>query len=199
MDVSVFLEPKLDMPRLIEILDGLGHEGRVHAVHTWNKHRQAAIFEAAKDNGPLTIDYFVGPHIAPKVEVATEGMNTMPMFTWVRKHFAKTSADATELVGYNNIPPFHMSFSGPGYFMARNDEAAGEVLVDYERIPTDQASLPAGWPKIVPNSGLPLRGVVYGTMVDRMRKVSKHVSIGRASKGGKLMDVWFTIVRKDVD
>ncbi len=28
MDVSVLLEPTIDLPRLTEILDGLGHEGR---------------------------------------------------------------------------------------------------------------------------------------------------------------------------
>jgi hypothetical protein len=45
-------------------------------------------------------------------------------------------------------------------------------------------------------SGL-LGGVVYGGMIDIVRYVSKHVSIGRAKRGGKLADMYFTLCRRD--
>ena len=34
-------------------------------------------------------------------------------------------------------------------------------------------------------------------MIDYLRKVSDHVSIGRAVKGGKAMDNWFLLCRED--
>jgi hypothetical protein len=34
-------------------------------------------------------------------------------------------------------------------------------------------------------------------MVDVMRGISNHVSIGRAWKQGKYMDAWFALVRED--
>src|SRR5690242_7823843 len=48
MDVTVLLEPAIDLPRLAEVLDGLGHEGRVHTVRGWGRKTQAALFEAAR-------------------------------------------------------------------------------------------------------------------------------------------------------
>ena len=41
MDLTVLLEPKIDLPRLAEILDGMGHEGRLHTVRGWGLARQA--------------------------------------------------------------------------------------------------------------------------------------------------------------
>lgn len=34
MDVTILLEPKINLERLTEVLDGLGHEGRVHTIRT---------------------------------------------------------------------------------------------------------------------------------------------------------------------
>ena len=38
---------------------------------------------------------------------------------------------------------------------------------------------------------------VYAGMIDIMRGVSTHVTIGRALKGGKFMDAWFVLCRED--
>ena len=48
MDLTVFLEPKLDLERLAAALDGLGHEGRVHCIRHWGRKRQEEIFEAVE-------------------------------------------------------------------------------------------------------------------------------------------------------
>ena len=46
MDVSVLLEPSIDLKRLAEVLDGLGHEGRVHTTRGWGRKRQAELAES---------------------------------------------------------------------------------------------------------------------------------------------------------
>jgi len=55
---------------------------------------------------------------------------------------------------------------------------------------------PASWPEILPNSARLGRFVWVG-MVDRVRKVSTHVSIGRAWIRGKVTDNYFALCRED--
>ncbi len=192
MDVSVLLEPTIDLPRLTEVLDGLGHEGRVHATRGWGKKRQAELFEAAKGHMPLTLDFLVPASMGPLVEVIHDGKNTLPAFTHFQKRFVRLEGE-TFLGGYN-----HQTLSpltGPGYFVAMLGEAEheGELAIDYTKIPK---SKPASWPDVKTNEG-GLGSLVYGGMVDYLRGLSAHVSIGRAYKG-KAMDAWFALVRKDV-
>ena len=81
---------------------------------------------------------------------------------------------------------------GPGYYVAY-DRGADEVLVDYLRQPPRH---PEGWPEILPNSARLSRFVYNGTQ-DVLRRVSKHVSIGRAMRNQKWMDAWFILIRQD--
>ena len=81
--------------------------------------------------------------------------------------------------------------TGPGYFMAREDAKTGEILVDYNRLPDQK---PLGWPEIRSNE----RGLsrfVYGFMVDRLRRVSEHVTIGSAARKGKDLGSYFILSR----
>ena len=83
--------------------------------------------------------------------------------------------------------------TGPGYFLARPDPDSDEVLVDYGKLPT---SRPDSWPEIRSNE----RGLsrfVYGFMVDRLRRVSEHVTIGSAWRKGKDMGSYFVLSRAD--
>lgn len=193
MDVSVLLEPTIDLPRLAEILDGLGHEGRVHTIRGWDKKRQAALFEAAKGHKPLDLDFLVPSSVGPLVEVIHDGKNTLPLFTHFQKRFVKLEGEDFPVGGYN-----HQALSaltGPGYFVVTKGEGEheGELAIDYTKVPK---SKPASWPEIKPNEG-GLASLVYGGMIDYLRGISTHVSIGRAYKG-KAMDAWFALVRKDV-
>lgn len=194
MDVTVLLEPKIDLPRLAEVLDGLGHEGRVHTTRTWTKKYQSALFEAAKGHMPLDLDFLVPASVGPLVEVIHEGKNTLPAFTHFQKRFCKIEGEEAKVGGYNHqtLQPL----TGPGYFVVMNGdgEHEGELAIDYTRMPK---SKPAGWPAIKPNEG-GLGAVVYGGMIDYLRGISTHVSLGRAYKKGKAMDAWFALVRKDV-
>jgi hypothetical protein len=194
MDVSVLLEPTIDLPRLAEILDGLGHEGRVHTIRTWDKKRQSAIYEAAKGQS-IDFDFLVPSSIGPLVEVIHDLHNTLPLFSNSQKRFCRLpEGEEFPLGGYNHASTNPLT--GPGYFVVRKGDGdhEGELAIDYTKLPK---SKPAGWPEIRSNEG-GIGGLVYGGMIDYMRKVSTHVSIGRATRANKPMDAWFSLVRKDV-
>jgi len=194
MDVSVLLEPAIDLKRLVEVLDGLGHEGRVHTTRGWGRKRQAELFEAAKGHLPIGLDFLVPPSIGPLVEVIHEGKNTLPAFSHFQKRFVKLEGEEAPIGGHN-----HQALSGltgPGYFLVDlgTGDHEGELAIDYTRLPKTR---PASWPDIRDNNG-GFGALVYGGMIDYLRAISTHVSIGRATKQGKAMDAWFTLVRKDV-
>jgi hypothetical protein len=194
MDVTVLLEPSIDLKRLTEVLDGLGHEGRVHTARGWSKKRQAELYECAKGYLPIDLDFLVPPSMGPLVEVIHEGKNTLPAFTHFQKRFVKLEGEEAPIGGYN-----HQTLSpvtGPGYFVVDlgTGEHEGELAIDYTRMPKGK---PASWPEIKTNEG-GLGALVYGGMIDYLRRLSTHVSIGRAYKKGQAMDAWFTLVRKDV-
>ncbi len=193
MDVSVCLEPTIDLDRLAELLDGMGHEGRVHTIRTWNPRRQRDIFEAAKGRMPLDLDFLTPASVGSLVEVIHEGQNTLPVFSHFQKRFTKLEGEAEAIGGYNHQTM--SGFTGPGYFVVRKGagEHEGELEIDYTKLPKHK---PEGWPEIRANEG-GLASLVYGNMIDYLRGVSQHVSIGRAYKGGKAMKAWFALVRKD--
>lgn len=193
MDVTVFLQPKIDLERLTRILDGLGHEGRVHTIRTWAKHQQEAIFEAARGYRPLDLDFLVPASVGPLVEVIHDGHNTLPMFTHFQKRFVKLEGEDFLVGGYNHQSM--QALTGPGYFsVAKGDgEHEGELAIDYTKIPKHK---PEGWPALRTNEG-GLAGIVNGGMVDYLRGLSTHVSIGAAYKNGKHRRQWFALVRRD--
>lgn len=201
MNVDVLVNKKdIDLKRLQEVLDGLGHVGRLAMVRSWGKDVQSRLFEAAKGHKPLTLDDFVPSSVDPLVEVIHHGKNTLPAFTHFQKRFCRPAAvegkdSPAELWGYNHqtLAPI----TGPGYYVSHLPEgradSEGEVDIDYLKIPP---SKPGSWPEIKPNEA-GLSRLVYAGMVDVMRGVSNHVSIGRAMKGGKYMDAWFVLCRED--
>jgi hypothetical protein len=66
------------------------------------------------------------------------------------------------------------------------------VLIDYTRVPAGRAP---GWPAPRSNEGLPAR-FVYGFMIDRLRRVSEHVTIGSAARHGRDLGSWFALCRE---
>jgi hypothetical protein len=193
MDVTTLLEPKIHLHRLTEILDGLGHEGRVHTVSTWEKHQYEAIYQAAKGYRRIDFDTVVPRTIGPLVEVIHDGHNTLPLFSRFQKRFIRTNDAEFPVVGYNHQSM--QGFTGPGYFCvsAGTGEHDGELVLDHTRVPNVKA---ATWPGIVKNEG-GLAGIVNGGMVDYLRGLSSHVTIGAAFKNGKHRQLWFALVRRD--
>ncbi len=201
---ALFEDDTIDIARLGAVLDGLGHAGRVESMNRWSAKTQARLFEAAKGHKSLSLEDFVPTAVEPLAEVIHWGKNSLPVFTLFQKRFCKPAPDhgaaKSELWGYNEGHPdllFQVSpFTGPGYFVVHapeRDNAAGEIDIDYRMIPGGKSS---AWPAIVPNEAR-LGRFVYAGMVDVMRGISEHVSIGRAIRGGKWADAWFVLCRED--
>jgi hypothetical protein len=183
----------LDVGALAAFLDGLGQDERVHEVRGLSKAEQARLYDAAQGVRPIELDDFVDPGHPPLHEVIHAGRNSLPAFRIFEKRFCRTpDAGSQELWGYNEHAARWMT--GPGYFVARAEGAGpGEITVDYREVPPGK---PESWPPIRPNTALRGR-FVYGGMVDVLRGVSRHVSVGRATRRGKPMDSWFVLCRVD--
>ena len=194
MDVTILLEPKIDLERLAEVLDGLGHEGRVHATRTWTGKQKKALFEAAKGWKPIDLDFMVPSSIGNLVEVVHVGHNTTGIHPHFEKRMTKLEGEDAPIYGFNE-QSLRM-FSGPGYFAVTKGEGEheGELVFDYDKVPKTK---PEHWPTIEKNDGF-ISGIVNGGMTDYLRALSSHVSIGVAYKNGKHRGFWFTLVRKDV-
>jgi hypothetical protein len=201
MDLSVLLDP-LDLPRLRKVLDELGHPGRLDTIRGWGRDTMAPLYEAAKGFKPVTLEDYVPSNVEPMREVIHHGKNSLPAFTHFQKRFCKPPAEGIAkdvLYGYNHNTPFLSGITGPGYYVAHasNWDASSEVDIDYTKLPPTK---PETWPEIRPNE----RGVgnlVYGNMIDVMRGISTHVSIGRARKRKRgefeWFDAWFVLCRED--
>jgi len=196
MDLKNLIEPHLDLTRLGKTLDELGHSARVWATRQWTRGTQAKLYEAAKGFRPVSLADYVPEGTAPLTEVRTWGMNTLPAHNHFQKRFCKPGDPEAKdrLIGFN----FQglSGFTGPGYYVAHPAGDEGEVDIDYTMAPTATDGKPAEWPEVVPNSARLGRFVYYG-MVDVMRGISTHVSIGRARKKDGWMDAWFVLVRED--
>ncbi len=187
-----FTTNDVDLKGLSEYLDSLSNETRIMEARSLSAGEQALLFDRAKGWKPLTLDDFVPEDIAPLQEVIHFGRNSLPAFTLFEKRFCRpdTHEAARVLWGYNEQPL--KLITGPGYFVARQ-ASADEVVIDYCEIPS---SKPNPWPKILPNSARLSRFIYYKTR-DYMRGVSRHVSIGRATRDGRPMNNWFVLCRND--
>ncbi|MCB9728162.1 MAG: hypothetical protein H6746_06755 [Deltaproteobacteria bacterium] len=170
----------LDIGRLAAALDAMADADRVALVRTWDGKFQRQLWDACQGRSTTLTD-FVPADVAPGVEVIHAGRNSLPVFKTFEKRFCVAVGRPDALYGYNEGAT--RGLIGPGYYVAREFPERGEVGVDYLQVPPEDAKLPAGWPSIRPNeSGL--QRFVYANMIDYLRKVSSHVTIGRAYKGG---------------
>jgi hypothetical protein len=180
---------------LARMLDGLSHAQRVEATRSLGRTQQRRLYEAVDGFLPVRLCDLVPPSVADFTPVRHFGKNTLPAFTHFEKRFCRPrEADAEkpgQLYGFNFQPLAWVS--GPGYFVAREDPSRPEVWIDYRQLPPAH---PAGWPEIRPND----RGLarfVYGFMVDTLRRVSEHVTIGSAARRGRDLGSWFVLCRQD--
>lgn len=181
------------MSALAGHLDGLDSATRIKEIRTLNRGHQRRLFDAAKGHKPISLNQIVSPERGAMCEVVHHGKNSLPTFSQFAKVFVRPASDANELWGYNRAGAFVETVVGPGYFVAYPSDLDGEVFVDYLRLPPEK---PDHWPAIIPNSARLSRFVYHGTQ-DIVRGVSKHVTVGRAIKGGKPMSAWFVLCRDD--
>jgi hypothetical protein len=185
-------------------LDALDPERREREVNELGRADQARLFEMAADAPPARLTDFVPAHVADQTPVIHPGRNTIATFTYFQrfqKRFARPVDDRARLFGYNVSNAW---FIKPGYFVAYETDAKpewkerGGVVIDYHRVP--DAPVPEPWPPVVPNEK-GLQKLVYHLTRDFMRRVSKNVTIGRASRedesGDRILDYWFTLCRRD--
>jgi len=180
--------------RVAEFLDAAGHQERVAAVRSLGRGAQSRLYQAVDGFRPVHLADLVPPRVGDLVPVRHFGRNTLPAFTHFEKRFCRPAgADPRkpgELYGFNfqALQPL----TGPGYFVAHEDPGRPEVWVDYTRIPPEH---PQGWPATRSNE----RGLarfVYGFMIDTLRGVSEHVTIGSAARRGREMGSWFILCRE---
>lgn len=185
-------------------LDALDPTAREAESLTLSGREQRALWERAADGPVITIDHFVPRTIAPNVAVRHPGRNTIPVprhFQLFAKVFSRDESDPRLCNGYNDSNAW---FIRPGYFVAYETHGnpewmkRGGVVVDYLRVP--EGKVPNGWPRVVPNQ-VGLQRLVYFRTRDFMRRVSAHMSIGRAAEqrdqGDRELDFWFTLCRRD--
>jgi len=177
-----------------DLLDGASHDERVEAVRSLGRREQRRLYEAVEGFRPVRLEHLVPPSVADFTPVRHYGRNTLPLFTSFEKRFCRPrGTDALSpalLYGFN----FQVMapVTGPGYFVAREDPDRPEVWIDYNEVPREH---PEGWPEIRRNE----RGLarfVYGFMVDTLRGVSEHVTIGSAARRGKDIGSWFILCRE---
>ncbi len=185
---------QIEPTEIARFLDGLGHLERVAAIRSLGGKEQRRLYDGVEGFRPLALEDLVPTSVADFSTVRHFGKNSLPVFTQFEKRFCRPrnsgSEPTGELYGFNfqTMAPV----TGPGYFIARNAGDRPEVLVDYHRVPPDH---PDGWPAIRSNE----RGLsrfVYGFLVDTLRGVSDHVSIGSASRKGKDLGNYFVLCRQ---
>ncbi len=188
-------EEPIDVRKVAQLLDSLSHAARLAATRALGRGQQRRLYAAVEGALPLTLADLVPPGAADLAPVRHFGRNTLPAFRLFEKRFCRPAgADAAkpgELYGFNFQALEWLT--GPGYFVASEDPSRLEVWIDYRRIPPQA---PPGWPALCSNE----RGVsrlVYGFMVDTLRRVSEHVTIGSAARGGRGLDSWFVLCRQD--
>ena len=185
---SLLTPEKPDPEAIAQWLNSLDHAGRVAATRALPRAAQQRLFDVVADFRPLTLSDLVPSHIAAWTAVHHVGINNMPLARCFEKVMYR-SADG--LVGGYNAQTFQ-AITGPGYFSAQ--ARAPQVLIDYIHLP---AAAPPGFPAIHSNA----RGLsrfVYRGLQDMLRGVSDHVTVGSASRDGKLLPNHFILVRRDV-
>lgn len=166
-----------------DALDRLSHDERINWMRGLGRGQMRALNQLAAGRLPLQVAHFHGEE--GRI-IINHGQNSLPVFT----HFQKRVVKRGDVVqGYNHQT---MSFvTGPGHFLVTQD--GDEVLFDYTGLPADA---PAEFPPLAPNDK-GLSTLVYGNMIDRVRRVSRHLVIGEAFRKGKAENAWFMLCRED--
>lgn len=173
-------------------LDRLSHEERLRHIEALGRHEMDLLYHGVEGVFPLTLSDFVPNGTDPLREVIHDGFNTLPAFRAFQKRFVRpTEADWEVLFGYNH--QWYGWWTGPGYFVARPGWPSDPVVVDYIE-PARQRD--PRWPELAPSHAR-LGRFIYRNTVDRMRRVSEHVTIGAAFKADRdAMGVYFMLARR---
>jgi hypothetical protein len=186
---ELLLDEKTRLEQVSAYLAKLDHAQKCAEVLSLNKKCQARLWELAKDGKPIDLEYLVPKEIKPLEPQPFDGKNSLPIYTRFQKVFYRTPDG--QIAGYNNSNAAW--FAGWGYYIAeKSSRDPKELAVNYMKLPKHK---PADWPEIKSNTS-GLSRLVYGNMVDFLRRVDDDVLIGKATrKGEKEMESYFVLVR----
>ncbi|MEE2830008.1 MAG: hypothetical protein VX498_12530 [Myxococcota bacterium] len=184
-------QQELDLPEITRHLDSLGSEERIRQVRDIPGKLQAPLFDAVRGYRALDLPAFVPTDCPDRQFVRHYGKNSLPLFSIFEKRFARPGPASPVLWGFNHGAL--MGIIGPGHFVMRSGPLPGELHVDYYSIPSEQLE---GAPNLVEND-VGISTLVYGNMIDVLRGVSEHVTIGRAVKKGKDTPNYFLLCREE--
>jgi hypothetical protein len=187
-------EAPMRMKELAALLDAASHDERVTFVRSVGRAGQRRLYDAAAGFLPLALADLVPPVRAAGETVRHYGKNTLPVFTHFEKRFARPAGENPQMPAVLHGFNFQAMawLTGPGYYLARVDPERPEVLIDYRELPP---AAPPDWPPLRRNEVGAAR-FVYGFMVDRLRRVSEHVTIGSAARKGRDLGSWFLLTRE---
>jgi hypothetical protein len=177
-----------DPEHIARELDRISHAERVLALQGMHRAQFSLLFALVDRFATMTLDALVPAGAVPFQPVRHIGRNSLPLFSSFEKRFYRTGAAAA--VGGANFQSTSFA-TGPGYFTASPNAERKEIVIDYNHIPD---AAPEGWPALSDNRH-GIGRLVYGGMIDTLRKVSEHVSIGAAQKPGQSVNAYFVLCR----
>ncbi|MBM4269589.1 MAG: hypothetical protein FJ144_23795 [Deltaproteobacteria bacterium] len=188
--------PTFDHEELAQRFEKASPRERVEITEAIDGKTQARLWEATEGRA-VKIGEMVPRDFDPLRPVIFHGKNSLAAFTRFQKRFCRPTRDTgrDELWGYNYQPTRWLApLTGPGYFVAYDSpQGPGGVAIDYTQIPPGK---PVDWPEIHDNS-FRLSRFIYNGTIDYLRRVSDHLLIGRATRGGKDMPNYFLLCRED--
>jgi hypothetical protein len=194
--LALIAKDHVDLAAFAERFEAAPHGERVRMTEAIDGRGQAKLWEASAGRA-VRIAEMVPASLGPLRPVIFHGKNSLPVFTRFQKRFCRPAAGVArdELWGYNYQPVGWLApLTGPGYFVAYDTpDAPGGVAVDYTRTPPAK---PPEWPEIHDNT-YRLSRFIYNGTIDYLRRVSEHLLIGRATRGGHDMPNWFLLCRED--
>lgn len=172
------LEP---IDAVVAALDSHTVDEAVNWMRGLSKRELVALWEkSAGRDVPIT-----ALHGAEGEVVVHEGQNSLPLFNAFQKRVMLRQG---VVQGYN-----HQSMAwitGPGHFLVRTDGTTS--WFDYTEV---AASAPPEFPPIRDNTALPGK-LVYGGMIDKLRKVGTRALIGAAFRADKPTGDYFMLIRR---
>jgi hypothetical protein len=198
-ELQALLRVRSPDPKAIErLLDRMNEAERIAATRALSGRDQKKLWYAVDGFRSVALTDLVPPSVPALTPVRHYGKNSQPAFTIFEKRFfrpADQDPNAPSELGGANFQSIQM-LTGPGYYVARaSRERAGEVVLDYRKVP---ALAPVGWMPIVKNQWG--RGALFygigANFGDTLRRVSEHVTIG--SGHSKVLPAFFVLCRQDL-
>jgi hypothetical protein len=182
---SIPLPDATDILSLRTALDAASNEQRLAWLGGLSGRQIVALYDLAEGQR-LEVSAM---HRGEGEVVIHEGMNSMLMFRSFQKRMVIQDG---EVSGYNH--QFWAWLTGAGSFSLRaSPDVDGELHIDYINLPRQGHP---EFPPVVDNTK-GLSALAYGNMIDVLRRVSDHVTVGKAYLKGEPRGQFFALCRRE--